>query len=73
MKDSSPEDIIEFWFGFKSDIRAIIAEKSMLWWSKNENVDAAKACEINSLTVNFSTLATGYPTWSAREKRRFFW
>jgi len=39
MKDSSPEDIIEFWFGFKSDIRAIIAEKSMLWWSKNENVD----------------------------------
>lgn len=39
--DFSPDDILSFWFGPASDNLTVAQRQSKLWWSKNDQVDAA--------------------------------
>ena len=59
-----PSSVLEFWFGTKTDMAEINAEKSQLWWGKDSQIDL-------EITRRFEDLAErvrsgdGYGHWKA--------
>ena len=47
----TPQTILEYWFGSNPDDAAVAAERSNLWWSKSEAVDAEIRERFESLVL----------------------
>lgn len=54
------EDILQFWFGAGDNAGAVAAEKSALWWSKNEQVDREIATRFGATSAAASNAELDY-------------